>query len=207
MCATFVVLALAGTTPLRAETTLTGHASEPAYADAIRSVNPSVRLGQSRAFAHVLLASSHRLGVDPNLVMAVVTVESHWNQRAVSSSGARGLGQFLPGTARDLGIDPASARSSLSGVSNYLHRLLGLFKTSRTAMREAIASYNAGPYAVRRFGIPRHGETPRYVVKVLASWNAFRSQLRAEPRVARVAFVIDPVTNTEAVEQQYWGAR
>ncbi|GAC1312518.1 MAG: hypothetical protein NVSMB21_23150 [Vulcanimicrobiaceae bacterium] len=208
--ATFALtLVIGGTTSCRAAETASANVSEPAYADVIRSINPAVREVQSRQFARALLFNAHRAGLDPNLVMAVVTVESHWNARAVSSSGARGLGQFLPGTARDLGIDPRSPSSNLRGVTNYLHQLLGMFATSRNAMRQAIASYNAGPYAVRRHGIPRYGETPRYVVKVMSTWRSLRERLGPAPRVeavAAVALTLDPATRTELAQNAYWGA-
>lgn len=201
------VLVLAAVSPLRAQTTESANVSEPAYADAIRSINPSVRERQSRQYARALLTSARRIGVDPNLVMAVVTVESHWNVHAVSSSGARGLGQFLPGTARDLGIDPRSPGSNLRGVTTYLHQLLGIFKSSRGAMRQAIASYNAGPYTVRHYGIPRYGETPRYVGKVLATWKSFRARLGTRPRVEEVALVLDRATLAGRDQNAYWGAK
>jgi len=202
-----LVIALAATAPCAAQTTDPANVAEPAYADAIRSINPRVREQASRMYARALLWNAHRLGVDPNLVMAVVTVESHWNTRAVSSSGARGLGQFLPGTARDLGIDPRSPRSNLRGVTNYLHQLLGLFKSSRNAMHQAIASYNAGPNAVRRYGVPRHGQTPRYVVKVLAAWRSLRASLGAQPRAEQVALVLDAAADANAAQNAYWGAK
>ena len=206
--ATFsVLLAFAATAPCRAQTPNYAIVSEPAYANAIRSINPHVARSQSRQFARALLSSAHRLGVDPNLVMAVVTVESHWNTRAVSTSGARGLGQFLPGTARDLGVDPRSPGSNLRGVTNYLHQLLGIFKSSRNAMRQAIASYNAGPYTVRHYGIPRSGETPRYVVKVLATWHSFKARFGDRPQVADLALVFDEATHTDAVQNAYWGMK
>ncbi|GAC1300489.1 MAG: hypothetical protein NVSMB19_07150 [Vulcanimicrobiaceae bacterium] len=200
-----LVIALSATAPCRAHANESANVSEPAYADAIRSVNPHVHERQSRMYARALLSNAQRLGVDPNLVMAVVTVESHWNTGAVSSSGARGLGQFLPGTARDLGIDPRSPGSNLRGVTGYLHQLLGIFKSSRNAMRQAIASYNAGPFAVRRYGIPRHGETPRYVVKVMATWRALRTRFGTQPRVADLALVFDAAAQTSAAQNAYWG--
>lgn len=200
------VIALAATAPCRAQTTDFANVSEPAYADVIRSINPNVRKRQSRTYARALLSNARRVGVDPNLVMAVVTVESHWNTRAVSSSGARGLGQFLPGTARDLGIDPRSPGSNLRGVTTYLHELLGMFRTSRNAMRQAIASYNAGPNTVRHYGIPRRGETPRYVVKVLATWNSLRTRLGTQPRVEDLALVLDDAARINVAQNAYWGA-
>ena len=178
-----------------------------AYSNVIRSVNPSVPQERSRAYAEALLASARLLHVDPRLVMAVVTVESHWNAGAVSPSGARGLGQFLPGTARDLGVDTRSARSTLRGVTTYLHQLLSFFSNSRYAMREAIAGYNAGPFAVRRHGIPRYGETPRYVAKVLSTFRAFEARLSANPPARTVVAELDAAHVFESQDSAYWGMR
>ncbi len=179
-----------------------------AYADAMRSVNPHLRIGQSRSYASALLISARRMHVDPTLVMAVVTVESRWNSRALSIHGAEGLGQLKPGTARGLGVDPWSARGNLRGIAVYLHRLLAFFKSSRHAMREAIAGYNAGPYAVRDAGgIPNNGQTPRYVAKVMRAWRTFRSRLGRTPTAAEVADQLDAAQMIEKREAAYWGAR
>lgn len=199
-------VALGATAPASAALTQTATVPNTAYASVIRSVNPAVREEQSRLYAEALLANARRMHVDPRLVMAVVTVESHWNSGAVSTSGARGLGQFLPGTAHDLGVDTRSARSTLRGVTTYLHQLLTFFRASRYAVREAIAGYNAGPFAVRRHGIPRYGETPRYVAKVLSTFHAFQSRLSPQPQVREVVAVLDEAQRTERDQNAYWGA-
>ncbi len=201
------IAVLGAATPCRAELWSAATVPNAAYANAIRSVNPHVHEAQSRAYAEALLSSAHRMNVDPRLVMAVVTVESHWNAGAVSSSGARGLGQFLPGTAHDLGVDTRSARSTLRGVTTYLHQLLSLFKASRYAMRDAIAGYNAGPFAVRQHGIPRSGQTPRYVVKVMAAFRSLQDRLTPQPSVREVVAVLDAAQIFESQDDQYWGAR
>jgi len=196
---------LAPAIPCRADTVALFPTS--AYASAIRAVNPHLRAGQSRAFADALLTNSRRNHVDPRLVMAVVTVESHWNSRAVSIHGAEGLGQLKPGTARELGVNPWSARANLRGITLYLHRLLSLFANSRQSMREAIAGYNAGPYAVvSAGGIPARAETRRYVVKVLAELHAFKSRLSSTPSVTDVATELDISQALEARQAAYWGA-
>jgi len=188
--------------------TITAIVPTTAYASAIRAVNPHLHASQSRAFADALLMNSRRNHVDPRLVMAVVTVESHWNSRAISVHGAEGLGQLKPGTARELGVDPWSARGNLRGITLYLHRLLGLFKSSRQAMREAIAGYNAGPYAVvAAGGIPQRAETQRYVGKVLAELHAFKSRLSSTPSIDAVAGALDGTEALDANEAVYWGVR
>lgn len=175
----------------------------------MRSVNPRLHARQSRAYAAALLSSAARVHVDPALVMAIVTVESGWNARAISIHGAEGLGQLKPDTARNLGVDPWSARANLRGVALYLHRLLAFFGPSRRAMVRAIAGYNAGPYAVVDAGgaIPNNGQTPRYVAKVMSAWHRFRTRLGKAPTVATVAAQLDAPQAVEQREAVYWGVR
>jgi soluble lytic murein transglycosylase-like protein len=176
-----------------------------AYARAVRGINPRLAEQQCREYASELLSNSKRMHLDPRLVMAVVTVESSWNARAVSPDGALGLGQFKPETASELGIQAFSGRSSLRGVTVYLHQLLQMFHSSRDAMREAIASYNAGPYTVKaEGGVPR-GEPGRYVTRVLSLWHTFKAHLSSQPTVVAVVNTLDPQTY-ERDEAGYWGA-
>ena len=200
------VIVLGFTLPARADLTSPATVPSTAYATAIRSVNPNVHEAQSRAYAEALLASAEHLHVDPRLVMAIVTVESSWNTRAVSPSGARGLGQFLPATARDLGVDTRSARSTLRGVTTYLHQLLSMFHASRNAMRYAIAGYNAGPFAVRTRGIPHYGETPRYVAKVLSTFHALQRRLSSQPDAREIVAVLDETGRVERAQTAYWSS-
>ena len=178
-----------------------------AVASVVRSINPHVTLLTSRSYAVSLLDDSKRMHLDPRLVMAVVTAESGWNARAVSPDGALGLGQFTPETARYLHVDPWSGRSTLRGVAVYLHRLLGMFASSRNAMRSAIASYNAGPYAVKAAGgRPPSGETSRYVTRVFALWHSFKRRLSPTPTPVAVAVALDEAQTAERDQAAYWGA-
>jgi hypothetical protein len=108
------------------------------------------------------LARAH--GVDPSLVHAVVAVESAWQPRARSAKGARGLMQLMPATARQYGVRNAYApAANLSAGIRHLRSLLDRFEVSL-----ALAAYNAGEAAVRRFGgIPPYRETREYVSRVL----------------------------------------
>jgi hypothetical protein len=109
------------------------------------------------------LAAAH--GVDPRLVHAVIAVESAYQPRARSRKGARGLMQLMPATARQYGVHNAyHAPANLEAGITHLRTLLDRF-----APREAIAAYNAGEAAVRRFGgVPPFPETQAYVERVLA---------------------------------------
>ena len=109
------------------------------------------------------LAEAH--GVDARLIHAVVSVESAYQPRARSRKGARGLMQLMPATARQYGVRNAyQASANLDAGVRHLKTLLDRF-----AVREAVAAYNAGEAAVRRFGgVPPFRETRAYVERVLS---------------------------------------
>jgi len=103
--------------------------------------------------------------VSPDLVKAVISVESEFDQWAVSSKGARGLMQLMPDTARRLGVgDSFDARQNIFAGTQYLRQMLDQFGGD---VDLALAAYNAGPNAVLRYGgIPPYRETRGYVQKV-----------------------------------------
>ena len=99
------------------------------------------------------------------LYRANIEVESAYRQDAVSSAGAIGLGQLMPATARDLGVDPRDPLQNLDGSARYLAMMLEAFGDPRLAL----AAYNAGPDAVRQYGgIPPYRETQNHVTRVMA---------------------------------------
>ena len=117
---------------------------------------------------HVYAAEA-QYGLPSGLLDALIWTESRYNPLAVSGAGAAGLGQLMPGTARELGVfnrfDP---RASLMGAARYLRQMLDKFGM----VHLAVAAYNAGPGAVERArGIPLNGETPTYVRNVLEFWG------------------------------------
>lgn len=116
------------------------------------------------------IAAARRHGLDPELVLAVIAVESAFQVKAVSPKGAQGLMQLMPGTARDLGVrDPLDPAANLDGGSRYLGALLTLYGGD---VQRALAAYNAGPQAVKRHkGIPPYKETRDYVRKVLRRYK------------------------------------
>ena len=99
------------------------------------------------------------------LYRANIEVESAYRQDAISTAGAIGLGQLMPATARDLGVDPRDPLQNLDGSARYLAMMLERFGDPRLAL----AAYNAGPDAVRQYGgIPPYRETQNHVVRVMA---------------------------------------
>jgi len=108
--------------------------------------------------------ASKKHGLDKALVRAVMEVESGADPAAISPKGAQGLMQIMPGTAKDLKLsDPLNPEESIDAGSRYLKAQLAAFGD----VRLALAAYNAGPEAVRKFGgIPPYPETQHYVEAV-----------------------------------------
>lgn len=106
-------------------------------------------------------------GLDPDLLIALVWVESRFCVNAVSPKGATGLGQIMPGTGRAMGIAEQHLRDpqwNLWGSARYLRQQWDTFQDWRLAL----AAYNAGPGAVRKYrGVPPYPETQKYVRDVL----------------------------------------
>ena len=107
-----------------------------------------------------------KYGVDPTLVRAVIQVESDFNIACVSSKGARGLMQLMPGTARRFGVaEVHDADQNIHGGVKYLAYLTRLFPND---LPRALAAYNAGENAVLKYGgIPPYAETQTYVKRAL----------------------------------------
>jgi len=123
----------------------------------------------SATWSHIYDAARAN-GLDPELVAAVIKVESGFNPNALSRKGARGLMQLMPATARLLGLEDAfDGRGNIHGGCRYLKSLLDDFEGD---LPLALAAYNAGRETVRKYnGIPPYPETRNYVRKVLRFYN------------------------------------
>ena len=122
------------------------------------------------AYLPHVYAAEAQYGLPTGLLDALIWTESRYNPFAISGAGAAGLGQLMPGTARELGVfNRFDARTNLMGAARYLKQMLDKFGV----VHLAVAAYNAGPRAVERAGgIPLNGETPGYVRSVLEFWEA-----------------------------------
>lgn len=107
-----------------------------------------------------------RYGLPTGLLGAVINLGERSGAKATSPKGAMGVGQLMPGTAADLGVkDPYDPQQSIDGAGRYLKQQLDAFGGDQT---KAVAAYNAGPGAVKKYGgVPPYGETQRYVKRVL----------------------------------------
>ena len=140
--------------------------SAPAVADG-RSAVPSF---VPAAYRDSIARAASRWNVSAALLAAQIYVESGFNPFAVSPAGARGIAQFMPGTARTYGLrNPFDPRESISAQAHLMRDLLRQF----ASVSLALAAYNAGPAPVSRCGcVPPYTETRAYVVRVLALMGA-----------------------------------
>ncbi|HYO84944.1 MAG TPA: transglycosylase SLT domain-containing protein [Dermatophilaceae bacterium] len=117
------------------------------------------------AYRRLFEAAGARHGVPAALLAAVAKAESGFNAAAVSRAGAIGLMQIMPATARSLKVDPRNPAEAVDGAARLLRDGLRTFGSTQLAL----AAYNAGPGAVRRYGgVPPYAETTGYVRKIMA---------------------------------------
>jgi soluble lytic murein transglycosylase-like protein len=139
-------------------------------------------LARATQFDAIIEHAASTAAVQPNLLRAVIVVESGFNPRAVSKRGAIGLMQLMPATAARFGISDAyDARQNVTAGARYLKFLLDRFGQNVSL---ALAAYNAGEEAVDRNGgqIPPFSETMAYVPRVL---KIFRMLDQPHPTLAR----------------------
>jgi soluble lytic murein transglycosylase-like protein len=116
-------------------------------------------------YAELIASMSEAHGVDPNLVRALIQVESNYRPKAKSARGAMGLMQLMPSTAREYNVrNPYDPKSNVAAGVKHLKSLI-----DRWGVELALAAYNAGEGAVKKFnGIPPYRETRNYVSRILS---------------------------------------
>lgn len=123
-------------------------------------------------YADLFTQAGAKYGVPAALLAGVAKTESGFNPAAVSPAGALGLMQFMPSTAKGMGVNPLDPASAVDGAARYLSAHLREFGT----VDLALAAYNAGPGNVRKYGgIPPFTETQNYVSRVKNAWETYRS--------------------------------
>lgn len=103
-------------------------------------------------------------GIDPSIFRSQIGAESGWRVDARSPAGALGVAQFMPATAKGMGVDPLNPRSALYGAAKYMRRNLDQFGGDYAL---ALAAYNAGGGNARK-ALKSFPETKAYVAKILA---------------------------------------
>jgi soluble lytic murein transglycosylase-like protein len=123
------------------------------------------RVAAPAATMAALQDAAHANGLSPDLVEAVAWRESRLRPGLISRAGAIGEMQLMPGTARDLGVNPYDTRQNFQGGAAYLSAMLRRYDGD---LVRALAAYNAGPGAVDRYrGVPPYKETRDYVTAIL----------------------------------------
>jgi peptidoglycan DL-endopeptidase CwlO len=142
-------------------------------ADGTSTARTSAATGNRLAgvpYADLFTQAGAKYGISPALLAGVAKTESGFNSSAVSSAGATGLMQFMPATAKGLGVDATDPASSIDGAARYLSQLSTQFGSTDLAL----AAYNAGPGTVQRYGgMPPYAETTSYVQKVTSAAEAY----------------------------------
>ncbi len=136
-------------------------------------------LARATQFDSIIEHAAVSAAVEPNLLRAVIVVESGFNSRALSKRGAVGLMQLMPATASRFGVsNPYDPRENVHGGARYLKFLIDRFGNN---VRLALAAYNAGEEAVDRNGgqIPPFTETMAYVPRVLKIYRMLTDQSRS----------------------------
>jgi soluble lytic murein transglycosylase-like protein len=155
----------------------------PGAAAGAAAAQPSGGSGGPGPYKEMIDAAAAKYGIDPALLRGLIKAESNFNPNAGSPAGAQGLCQLMPGTAASLGCtnvhDPAQ---NIDAGARYLKQQLDAFGGDVT---KALAAYNAGPGAVKRFGgVPPYAETQAYVRRVQQYADEYRRQSGSQPATA-----------------------
>ena len=147
--------------------------SAPDVSEAGRPISPAL-LARSAQYDPIIESASASTSIEPELLRAVIVVESGFDAQAVSPKGARGLMQLMPATAKAYGARNASdPKQNIHAGARYLRYLMDRYENN---LELVLAAYNAGEDAVERHQrqVPPYGETLRYVPKVLRIYRELR---------------------------------
>ncbi|HTM38139.1 MAG TPA: lytic transglycosylase domain-containing protein [Terriglobales bacterium] len=147
------------------------------------SFNPQRQASLSaEGLDQIVSSAGQRHQLDPDFIRSVIKAESGFHQNAVSSKGALGLMQLMPGTASELGIaNPFNPNANVEGGTKYLRDLLEKYNFD---VNKALAAYNAGPKRVDRYhGVPPYYETQAYISRIIRDFN--RQKIAKNPALAR----------------------
>jgi soluble lytic murein transglycosylase-like protein len=140
-------------------------AAQETATDAVQVIDPE--LLDRTPYGEIISSMSEAHGVNPMLVRALIQVESNYKPKARSNKGAMGLMQLMPSTAREYKVrNPYDPKANIAAGVRHLKTLIDRWGGS---LEMALASYNAGEGAVKKFnGVPPYRETRNYVSRILS---------------------------------------
>jgi hypothetical protein len=138
-------------------------------------------------YRRIILQAAQRHNVQPILLAAQLRAESDFNPNSVSPAGAQGIAQFMPGTARAMGLsDPFDPDASIMAQAKLMGQLLRQFHS----IPKALAAYNAGPGAVQKYGgVPPFSETQSYIARIIG-WMKGAGADMDDPAFATLGFSV-----------------
>lgn len=169
VAAFITISAVVGLTPSNTEAAIPTIWVENLIQRYVNSENPSMSFDEAGGIAKAILYYSYKYNVDPLIMSALIDTESKFNQNAVSSAGAIGMGQLLPSTASALGVNPYDTLQNIEGACSYMATQLNNFNGDT---RLALAAYNAGSDAIKQYGsVPPFEETQNYVTQITQKYS------------------------------------
>lgn len=147
-------------------------AAELAIARAILRTNPRLQPAYALLFAGATTRAARSHLLPAEFLGATLLQESAYDPQALSAAGAIGIAQFMPETAADVGVNPYDPFESIEAaatlIAGYVDAYRGRYADPYSA---ALAAYNAGPFAVARYGgVPAYAETREYVALIYDRW-------------------------------------
>jgi soluble lytic murein transglycosylase-like protein len=138
---------------------------------------PELNETTRRTIADAIRREARSAGLDPLFLTALIQIESGFDPKAVSVSGALGLGQLMPSTAQGLGVDATDVKDNVRGCARMIGGLVQRYSHRADGKALALASYNAGPTLVAQtLRVPSYDETVNYVYFIGALHNELRRQ-------------------------------
>jgi hypothetical protein len=138
---------------------------------------PELSVATRKTISKAIETQARAQNVDPLFLASLIQVESGFDPKAVSVSGARGLGQLMPTTAQGLGVNPHDIEDNVRGCARMVAGLLRRYEHRWDGKALVLASYNAGPNLVARIqAVPRYEQTINYVYFIGSLYHDLKKQ-------------------------------